>query len=136
MPKEPKNSYIPDKNKFIYQTQSPKKTHCTKIINYNNPTPKILTAKTENHWTNQKDHPNWGYFIFITNQITFFAQAFSTTRVWQHWDQLQKNQFLLKELVNNSTNLIYKTEEEIKILNESVTKSYQNNSQKGKTIQV
>ena len=113
-----------------------KKTHCTKIINNLNSTPpKILIKKPENHWTNQPEHPNWEYYIFIANQLTFSAQAFYTTKDWKNWDQVQKNHFLLKELVNNSVNFVYQTPEEIKILNESVTKGYTNNFQKGKKVQ-
>ena len=111
-----------DKNKyFIYQQQSPKKTHCHKTINnYNNTPSEFLTNKPKDHWTENKQHDNWEYFVFAANQINIAAAEFQKTKDWHHWNQLQKNYHLIKNLVNESINLTYTELDEVKRLNENL----------------
>lgn len=138
MPKTPKTSIIPNKEKnFIYQTQSPKKTHCHKTINnhYYNTQPEIILDKPINHWTENRNHPNWEYYAFTANQINLAAAEFKKTQDWQHWQFLQKNFLIIKALINTSVNLTYHEPEEIKELNEKVVQNHTKNQQKGKIPQ-
>jgi hypothetical protein len=135
MPKNSKTSIIPNKEKnFIYQTQSPKKTHCHKTINnhHYNTQPEIILNKPINHWTEDKDHHNWAYYTFATNQINLVTSEFQKTQDWHHWQLFQKNYQILKSLVNNSLNLSYHSAQEIKDLNDKVLQNYK---QKGKAPQ-
>lgn len=136
MPKIPKTSIIPNKEKFIYTTQSPKKTHCNKTINnYYNTQPDTIIEKPSNHWTEDKDHHNWAFYTFAINQINLSAQEFRKTSDWHHWQLIQKNCQILKSLINNSQNLTYHNAQEIKELNEKVFQSYKQSQQKGKVPQ-
>ena len=82
MPKIPKTSIIPNKEKYIYQSQSPKKTHCHKTINnhYYNTQPEIILNKPTNHWTEDKNHYNWAYYTFAVNQINLATSEFQKTQ--------------------------------------------------------
>ena len=135
MPKDLKSLTPSNKNKFIYHSQSLKKTHCTKIINNYKTTAKILINKPKDHWTENKQHSNWEYFVFIINQITIESVEFQKTQDWKQWNQIQKNQLILEKLINNSINLISHTPEEVKTLNENLTKDCERNSQSGKNSQ-
>src|SRR3954467_4727525 len=101
MPKTPK-LILPNKEKnFIYQTQSPKKTHCNKTINnynYNQPPTEILSNRPINHWTEDKDNNKWEYFEFFTTQLTISLNEFQKTQNWYYWNQFQRNHHLLKNL--------------------------------------
>jgi hypothetical protein len=125
------------KNKFIYHSQSLKKTHCNKtIINKNITTSKIIIDKPENHWTNQEGHTNWEYYSYIANQLVFATREFIITKNWTQWEQLQKNHHLLRVLVEESTVLLPYSPEEVKNLNETFIKNVQKTSPVGKAIQV
>lgn len=124
MPKDPKSLNPFNKNKFIYHSQSLKKTHCTKITNnYNRKITKTLVEKPKDHWTENKKNINWDYYVFILNQTTKAAVEFQKTQDWNQWKQVQKHQLLLESLINNSINLVLYTPEEIKKLNEEVVKN-------------
>ena len=129
----PKNPNTPNKNKyFIYKTQSPKKTHCHKTINNYNyqQTSEFLSIRPIYHWTGDKDNNKWEYYKFLTTQLTLSLNEFQKTGEWYHWNQFQKNNHLLKQLVHNSVNLTYFTPEEANSLNESATgKKAQTNDQ-------
>jgi hypothetical protein len=134
MPKDPKSLTPYNKNKFIYHSQSLKKTHGTKIINnYNRTVTKSIIEKPKDHWTENKKHLHWEYYVYILNQTTKAAVDFQKSQDWNQWKQIQKNQLLLENLINNSINLIPYTQEEIKNLNEEVNKNYNKNLQTGTT---
>jgi len=107
----PKNSnIIPNKHKyFVYQTQSPKKTHCPKTINNYNcqAQPEFLLNQPSNHWTKERDHINWKYFELLANQLILSLSEFGKTQDWHNWTQTQRNYHLLKNLIHNSINMLW-----------------------------
>jgi hypothetical protein len=122
MPKNPNTLITPNKNKyFVYEKQSPKKTHCRKTINnYNYPQtpPEFLSNRPNNHWTENKNDNRWEHFAFLTTQLILSISEFQQTQNWDNWNKFQRNQHLLKHLVHNSVNLTYYTSQEASLLNE------------------
>ena len=135
MPKELKP--FNTKNKFIYHSHSLKKTHCNKtIIHKHITTSKLITEKPENHWTDQPNHINWEYYSFIANQLSFAGKEFAITKNWNLWKRLQKHHHLLRILVEESTNLLPYSLEEIRKLNDNFVKNTQQTISVGKAVQV
>jgi hypothetical protein len=127
MPKTP-NSLTPNKNKyFIYEKQSPKKTHCNKTINNCNhyQTPEFLPNRPTDHWTENKNNSNWDYYKLLSTQAALALDAFQKTQEWKYWEKFQKDSHLLRNLVHNSVNLTYFTLQEAKSLNEITEKEIQ-----------
>ena len=134
MPKTPKQLNTPIKNKFNYLSQSPKKTHCQSIkYYYNNTQNEFLNNKPINHWTEDSLHINWEYYIFLINQIHISSLQFKETGNWYHWNHIQKQHHILKTLINSSTNLTYLDPNQVKTLNETISKNFTQST--GKTDQ-
>ena len=133
MPKTPKQLNPQIKNKYIYLSQSPKKTHCSSVkYYYNNTQNEFLNNKPENHWTENLTHINWEYYIFLINQIHISSLHFKETGGWHHWNNIQKQHHILKTLINSSTNLTYLNQDQVITLNETVSKNFEAT---GKTTQ-
>jgi hypothetical protein len=135
MPKNPNTLITPNKNKyFVYETQSPKKTHCNKTINnYNyHPAPtEFLSIRPNNHWTGNKNDIKWEYYSFLTTQLILSISEFQRTRNWNDWNNFQRNHHILKNLIHNSINLTYYTPQEARHLDE-ITKGQAPTEQTGK----
>ena len=122
MPKEPKQ-----KTKHIYNfPQTLKKTHCMKTYNYyNQRQSEFLTIRPEQHWTENLYHIFWEYYTLASNQTNIALVQFKETGNWDHWYNFQRNQHILKTLVNDSVNLTLLSLDQVRALNESINKSFE-----------
>jgi hypothetical protein len=122
MPKE-----LKQKVKHIHNyPQSLKKTHCMKTYNYyNQKQSEFLTIRPEQHWTENPNHIFWEYYILVCNQINIATIQFKETRNWDHWYNFQRNQHILKTLVNDSVNLTLLDPVQVRTLNETTRKNFE-----------
>src|SRR4051812_13389841 len=137
MPRNPNTLITPNKNKyFVYETESPKKTHCRKTINnynYYQTTAEFLSEQPINHWTENKNDTRWEYYTFLTTQLIISLSEFQRTQNWKDWNNFQRNQHLLRNLVHSSVNLTYYSPQEVAQLNEITGQGKTPQNQTGKT---